>query len=66
MSAPVNVYAIWDEVIISVYSMGSGFGIQATSQNESQGTVEATGPLVNRCSVGQLVVFTKGASFATT
>lgn len=66
MSAPINVYALWDEVIISVYTLGAGFGISATTSAQSQGTVAAIGPNVDRVSVGQLVVFTRGAMFSTT
>lgn len=66
MSAPVNVYALWDEVIISVYYLGAGFGITATTPGQSQGTIVAIGPNVDRVSVGQLVVFTRGATFGTT
>ena len=65
MSAPVNVYALWDEVIISVYG-GGGFPIYGTTPQQSQGTVETIGQNVDRVSVGQLVVFTKGAFFSTT
>ena len=65
MSAPTNVYAIWDQVIISVYNLGSGFGVVAKSQGQSQGTVEVIGPNVDRVSVGQLVVFTEGTIIAT-
>lgn len=65
MSAPVNVYALWDQVIISPYNLGSGFGVIAVSDNQSQGTVEVIGQNVDRVSVGQLVVFTKGAVIAT-
>ncbi len=65
MPVPIDVYALWDNVIIYHYN-GNGFPITAVNQAlNSQGTVSVVGPNVDRVSVGQLVVYKKDISFYT-
>jgi hypothetical protein len=58
---PTGVTALWDEVIISVYSLGTGIGVGATTPNYPTGWVVATGQNVDRVSYGQIVTFRQGA-----
>lgn len=60
----MGVNPLWDEVIISVYGplgINSAYPIEGMTPEYPRGIIQYLGPNVNRVSVGQLVVFRKGA-----
>lgn len=75
MASPEGVTALGDNVIISVYNLGSGFGIRATPNLNSQGsypavsgsvgTVYKIGYNVYNVIVGDKVGFKTECNFAT-
>lgn len=74
MASPEGVTALGDNVIISVYNLGSGFGIRATPNLNSQsnypspsasvGTVYKIGDSVYNVIVGDKVGFKTECNFA--
>ncbi len=68
MASPEGVTAVYDNVIISVYGGGSGFGIRVApsySANGAVGTVYKIGSNVYNVVVGDKVGFKTDVYFAT-
>lgn len=66
MAVPEGVTPVYNNVVISVYGGGAGFGITGTNPQALVGSVYKIGSNVYRISVGQKVGFNKTNAFFTT
>lgn len=65
MAAPEGVTPVYNEIVISVYGGGVGFGIVSNTPGVLVGTVYKIGANVYNISVGQKVGFKTQSLFST-
>jgi len=66
MAAPEGVTPVYNNVVVSVYQFGNGFGIRGATPNALVGSVYKIGSNVYNISVSQKVGFLKTSAFFAT